>query len=154
MESLRNLFKNRERDLHIKQYEKYVNFAKEREALVSQYEHRWRLFHKSLGLTATAASALCIVFTLSSQQIIVLLLSATSSVSAASMTFLNSAQKELKWISVKGHCSILRLEIEDKRTAIYSQNTSSSHRIEVLRILNQKLKEFERCFHDAPGSGK
>ena len=156
MNSFRNFWsKDSEKRIYIDQYEGMKSLIECREIVLSKsrYEDLWGYTHKALGLTATISSALGAVFTLSTNQNFVLALSIISSTSAACLTFLNPSNRESKWRSVKSYCSILKLEINEAHTIIYSSNSSPTEKIQKLKELNQKLIAFEGKFRDILSSG-
>lgn len=144
-----------EKQIYIEQYESMKSLIEERGRILSKsrYENFWGYTHKVLGLTATISSALGAVFTLSTNQNLVLILSIASSTSAACLTFLNPSSRESKWRSIKSYCSILGLEINEARSVIYGSNTSASEKIQKLKDLNQKLIMFEERFQGVLSSG-
>ncbi|WP_164674527.1 hypothetical protein [Spirulina subsalsa] len=137
------------------QYENMKSLIEKRENILSKtsYEDFWGYTHKILGLTATISAALGAVFTLSTNQHIVLGLSIISSTSAACLTFLNPSSREFRWRNIKGHCSILKLEIIEARAVIYSSKSSRVEKIQKLKELNQKLISFEQKFQEVLSSG-
>ena len=156
MNSFRDFWsKDSEKKIYIDQYEIMKSFIERRGSVLSKsrYEDLWGYTHKALGLTATISSALCAVFTLSTNQKVVLCLSIISFTSAACLTFLNPSNRESKWRSIKSYCSILNLEINEAHTVIYSPNSSSTEKIKKLKELNQKLIVFEEKFRDTLNSG-
>jgi hypothetical protein len=135
-----------ENKLYIDRFEEIQKIIEERERVLSKqkYESYWGFIYVSLGLLATISSAISAVFTLSSNQKIVLLLSILSSTSAAILTFLNPSNRSDKWRSIKSDCSILKLEVGEAKIVIYSSKISSEEKIRKLRELNQKLIIFEK----------
>ena len=156
MNSFRNFWgKDSENIIYVDQYEKMKSLIESRGIILSKsrYEDFWGYTHKALGLTATISSALCAIFTLSTNQKVVLCLSIISFTSAACLTFLNPSNRESKWRSIKSYCSILSLEINEAYTVIYSSSSSSKEKIQRLKELNQKLIVFEEKFRDTLNSG-
>jgi hypothetical protein len=156
MNSFRDFWsKDSEKKIYIERYEDIKDMIERRGKLLSKsrYEDLWGYTHKVLGLTATISSALGAVFTLSTNQNFVLGLSIISSTSAACLTFLDPSNRESKWRSIKSYCSILKLEINEAHTVIYSSNLSSTEKIQKLNELNQKLIAFEEKFGDILSAG-
>ena len=156
MNSFRDFWnKDSERQIYIDQYENMKSLIEKRENVLSKtrYEDFWGYTHKILGLTATISAALGAVFTLSTNQNLVLGLSIISSTSAACLTFLNPSNRESKWRNIKSYCSILKLEIIEARAVIYSSQSSQAEKIQKLKELNQKLISFEEKFREILSSG-
>ena len=96
MNSFRDFWsKDSEKQIYIDQYENMKSLIEKRENVLSKtrYEDFCPYTHKILGLTATIAAALGAVFTLSTNQNLVLCLSIISSTSAACLTFLNPSNR-------------------------------------------------------------
>ena len=156
MNSFRDFWsKDSEKQIYIDQYENMKSLIEKRENVLSKtrYEDFWAYTHKILGLTATIAAALGAVFTLSTNQNLVLCLSIISSTSAACLTFLNPSNRESRWRNIKSYCSILKLEIIEARAVIYSSKSSQAEKIQKLKELNQKLISFEEKFREILSSG-
>ncbi|NJP08705.1 MAG: hypothetical protein HC866_03845 [Leptolyngbyaceae cyanobacterium RU_5_1] len=150
------LNKDSERQIYIDRYEDMKSWIEQRENKSSKIrsEDLWGYTHKILGLTATIFSALNAVFTLSTNQNVVLVLSIISSTSAACLTFLNPSNREAKWRNIKSYCSILKFEINEAGTVIYISSSSSAEKIQKLKEVNQKLISFEEKFGEILGSGR
>ena len=156
MNSFRDFWnKDSERQIYMDQYENMKSLIEKRENVLSKtrYEDFWGYTHKILGLTATISAALGAVFTLSTNQNIVLGLSIISSTSAACLTFLNPSNRESRWRNIKSYCSILKLEMIEARAVIYSSKSSQAEKIQKLKELNQKLISFEEKFRGILSSG-
>jgi hypothetical protein len=144
-----------EKQIYIDQYEEMKSLIEQRGKILSnsKYANLWGYTHKILGLIATISSALGAIFTLSTNQNLVLILSIASSTSAACLTFLNPSIRESKWRSIQSYCSILELEIKEARSIIYGSNVSTTEKIQKLKELNQKLIMFEERFQGILSSG-